>query len=168
MSQVAALLKKTHWKELTDPRFIGAYALPNGEDMIVTINYVEKQTLTMLGGKKEDHSLMYLVGHKPMILNATNSKTIEELYGPYIEDWAGQRVTLYVSTAKLGGEMVPCLRIRKKAPPLGKEALTAARFGKALASVKAGTFTAASLREKFALTVDQDTALADADSERSA
>jgi hypothetical protein len=160
---------RTHWKQLTDPRFIGAYALPNGADLVVTISYVQKETITMMGGKKEDHSLMYLYdGWKPMILNTTNSKTIEKLYGPYIEDWAGKRVTLYASTTKLGSEMVECLRIRAKVPALEKEALTAARFVKALASVKAGTFTAASLRDKFALTVDQDTALADAESERAA
>lgn len=159
---------KTHWKQLCDPRFIGAYALPNGADMVVAINYVEKQTITMMGGKKEDHSLMYLVGHKPMILNVTNQKTLEKLYGPYIEDWAGKRVTLYASTTKLGSDMVECLRIRAKVPQLEKEPLAAARFTKALAGIKAGTFAAATLREKFALTADQEAELAAVEQEAAA
>lgn len=151
---------KTHWKQLTDPRFIGAYALPNGADLTVAINYVQKETITMMGGKKEDHLLMYLYdGWQPMILNATNGKTIEALYGPYIEDWAGQRVTLYASTTKMGGELVQCLRIRARVPQLDKETLTPARFTKALAGVRAGTFAAATLREKFALTDAQQAAL---------
>src|SRR5690606_10109014 len=34
---------------------------------------------------------------KPMILNATNSKTMAKLVGsPFIEDWTGVRVTVYV------------------------------------------------------------------------
>lgn len=151
---------KTHWKQLTDPRFIGAYALPNGADLTVTINYVQKDTITMMGGKKEDHLLMYLYdGWKPMILNATNGKTIEKLYGAYIEDWAGQRITLYASTTKMGSDIVECLRIRAKVPPTEKETLTAARFTKALAGVKAGTYAAATLRDKFALTDAQHAAL---------
>jgi hypothetical protein len=160
---------RTHWKQLTDPRFIGAYALPEGQDITVTIRHVQKETVTMMGGKKEDHSLMYLAGgHKPMILNVTNQKTLEKLYGPYIEDWAGKAITLYASTTKLGNEMVECLRIRAKIPPAAKEALAPGRFTKALAGVRAGTFAAATLRDKFALTTDQQTALADAESERAA
>jgi hypothetical protein len=161
----AATAIKTHWKQLADPRFIGAYALPNGADMTVTINYVQKETITMMGGKKEDHSLMYLAGHKPMILNVTNQKTLEKLYGPYIEDWAGQRITLYASTAKLGSDMVECLRIRAKIPPLEKEPLAAARFTKALAGIKAGTYAAATLREKFALSLAQEAELAAVEAE---
>lgn len=156
MTQKAALFQpKTHWKQLTDPRFIGAYALPEGHDIVVTIQSVQKETITMMGGKKEDHSLMYLAGHKPMILNVTNQKTLEKLYGPYIEDWAGKQVTLFASTVKLGSDMVECLRIRAKVPPAEKETLATARFTKALAGIRAGTYAAAALRDKFALTADQ-------------
>ena len=51
--------------------------------------------------------------YKPMILNRTNAKSIQALVGsPYVEDWAGHRITLYATTTRLGGEMVECLRIR--------------------------------------------------------
>lgn len=159
---------KTHWKQLTDPRFIGAYALPGGMDMTVTIQRVQKETITMMGGKKEDHSLMYLAGHKPMILNVTNQKTLEKLYGPYIEDWAGQRITLFASTVKLGSDMVECLRIRLKVPATEKESLPPARFAKALANVKAGAYAASDLRGKFALTDAQEAALAAVEQELAA
>jgi hypothetical protein len=146
---------KTHWKQLVDPRFVGVYALPNGEDMTVTIKYVQKETVTMMGGKKEDHSLAYLVETKPLILNVTNQKTIEKLYGPYIEDWAGQRITLYASTTKLGSEMVECLRIRAKIPAKTKPPITDARMENALAAVRKGDFTAAKIRAKYELTEGQ-------------
>lgn len=50
---------------------------------------------------------------KPMILNATNSKTMAKLTGsPFIEDWAGARVTVYVERGiKFGRDTVDGLRI---------------------------------------------------------
>lgn len=163
----AAEPTRTHWKMLTDPRFIGAYALPNGDDLTVTINYVQRETITMMGGKKEDHSLMYLCdGWKPMILNATNSKAIEKLYGPYIEDWSGKRITLYVSTTKMGSEMVACLRIRAKIPRDENAALPALpeeRLAKAIESIAAGQYSAAKLRAQFALTPEQEARVAAAE-----
>jgi hypothetical protein len=103
---------KTHWKRLINPDYIGAYFLPEGKDLTVTIDYVQCEMITGTGGKKEECIVAHLVGVKPMILNMTNSKSITKLYGPYVEDWAGKQITLYASTAKLAGESVECLRIR--------------------------------------------------------
>lgn len=54
---------------------------------------------------------------KPMILNATNSKTMAKLTGsPFIEDWAGARVTVYVERGiKFGRDTVDGLRIMQAA-----------------------------------------------------
>lgn len=151
----------THWKKLVDPRYIGAYALPDGNDLTVTIQEVRRETITMMGGKKEDHSIMYLVGQKPMILNATNSKTIHKLYGPYIEHWAGQQITLFGSTAKMGGELVECLRIRPTVPTKAKKTITGERLQAAFEQIKAGAYSIGKLRGNFELTEDQEIALAD-------
>jgi hypothetical protein len=150
---------KTHWKKLVDPRYIGAYALPNGDDITVTIEVVQLERVKMMGGKEEDHTICYIKGQKPMILNVTNSKSIHKLYGPFIEDWAGKQITLFASTAKLGNELVECLRIRpsvaKKKPTL----LNDTRFKAAMDGIKAGTYTAAQLRAGAALTDAQQAAL---------
>lgn len=151
----------THWKKLVDPRYIGAYALPDGNDLTVTIQEVRRETITMMGGKKEDHSIMYLVGHKPMILNATNSKSIHKLYGPYIEHWAGQQITLFASTAKMGGELVECLRIRPSVPTKAKKTITGERLTAALEQIRAGAYTLGKLRGNFELTADQETIISD-------
>lgn len=153
---------KTHWKQLVDPRYLGAYSLPNGDDMTVTIDFVRLEEVTTTGGKKEDHSIMHLVGQKPMILNATNSKSIHRLYGPYIEDWAGKKVTLYASTAKLAGEVVECLRIR---PEVAKPTITEDRFAKGLEAIKAKTYEAANMRKSFVLTTEQQQRLRDVEKE---
>lgn len=151
---------KTHWKKLVDPRYIGAYALPNGEDLTVTIEYVQLETITMMGGKKEDHTICHIKGQKPMILNVTNSKSIHRLYGPFIEDWAGKQITLFASTAKLGNELVECLRIRPSVKVKKPQALADARFQSAIEAIKAGTYTAEKLQAGALLTDAQQATLA--------
>ncbi|WP_277593644.1 hypothetical protein [Pseudomonas chlororaphis] len=55
---------------------------------------------------------------KPMILNVTNSKTMKALTNsPFIEDWQGIKITIYVdSNVKFGREVMEGLRISPKAP----------------------------------------------------
>ena len=55
---------------------------------------------------------------KPMILNATNSKTMKMLTGsPFIEDWVNVSVTIYVDHAvRFGKETMEGLRISQRAP----------------------------------------------------
>jgi hypothetical protein len=156
---------RTHWKALVDPRYFGAYALPNGKDLVVTIERVRSEEVTMMGGKKEVHSIMYLKGQKPMILNVTNSKSIHKLYGPYIEDWSDKQITLYASTAKMGGEMVECVRIRPSVPVRQKQQITGKRLEAAIEQIRAGTYTVGKLRGNFALTEDQKTIIDDLEKE---
>jgi hypothetical protein len=55
---------------------------------------------------------------KPMILNATNSKTMKGLTGSaFIDDWNDVRVTVYVDhNVKFGKESVEGLRISPQPP----------------------------------------------------
>lgn len=106
---------KTHWRQLINPDYIGAYSLPNGNDLTVKIIEVKKQMVTGMGGRKEECTVATLENNKPIILNATNSRMIQNLYDtPYIEDWKGKEITLYAAKTKLRGEDVECLRIRPK------------------------------------------------------
>ena len=129
------------------------------EDVTVTIDYVRREMIIGTGGKKEECSVAHLKGVKPLILNATNSKTIAKLYGPYIEDWEGKPITLYASTAKLAGDTVECLRIRPQVAAPALKPINAERFAKALMAIKAGTFTADKLSAGFALTMEQESLL---------
>ncbi|MFD1693700.1 hypothetical protein ACFSHR_26630 [Azotobacter chroococcum] len=55
---------------------------------------------------------------KPMILNATNSKTLRALTGSaFLEDWQNVRVTIYVDqNVRFGKEVTEGLRISPHAP----------------------------------------------------
>ena len=108
-------MSKTHWKQLVNMDYIGSYALPDGNDLTLTIAKVVKEMVTGASGRKEQCMVMYFKEpqYKPMILNRTNAKTITNLCGSaFVEDWVGHRVTLYASTTRFGGDIVECLRIR--------------------------------------------------------
>lgn len=153
---------KTHWKRLINPDYIGAYALNPDEDLTVTIDYVQREQVTGADGKKEECTVAHLKGHKPLILNSTNSKSIHKLYGPYIEDWAGKQITLYASTTKAFGDIVECLRIRPTVARPKKPAITPDRLAKAIASIVSGQYTTEKLRANFVLTDEQEKQVADA------
>lgn len=152
-------MSKTHWKRLMNPDYIGAYSLQEGEDLTVTIDYVVREQITGTGGKKEECTVAHLVKNKPFILNATNSKSIAKLYGVYIEDWAGKKITLYATTTRMGGETVECLRIRPQVAERRKQQITDARLDAALKQIEAGAYTSEKLRNGFDLTEEQDAKL---------
>ena len=138
-----------------NPDYIGAYSLNEGEDLTVKIDYVVREMITGTGGKKEECTVAHLVGQKPFILNATNSKSIAKLYGPYIEDWAGKPITLFASTTKLAGDTVECLRIRPTVTRRQPPKITDERLKVALDQIRSGNYTAQKLRGNFTLTADQ-------------
>lgn len=105
---------KTHWKKLTDPRFIGAHDLD--KDFTVTIESIKKEMVKGMDGKEE----MLVVARfekakKPMILNKTNMKIIaKNLESNFIEDWTGKSITLYAAKVKAFGEFVDAIRVKAK------------------------------------------------------
>ena len=111
-------MAKTHWKKLTNPDYLGAYALEDGKDVVLTINHVREEVVTGTGGKKDNCVVCHFAENvKPMILNATNMKTITSLLGtPYIEDWLGKKIQIGVEKVKYAGDLVDALRVRKFLP----------------------------------------------------
>jgi hypothetical protein len=106
----------THWKSMTERDFIFAFDL-NGKDVTVTIKNVVAGELTSAGGRKTKKPVVYFEGkEKGLALNSTNAKTISSLYSNYVEEWVGQKVTLYPTTTTMGGETVECIRIRPAIP----------------------------------------------------
>jgi len=115
---------KTHWRKLYDPDYLGAYSLDKDgkyTDMVVTIKQIRQGKIKGTDGKETEEIMADMVNQKPMVLNATNCKTIEKLYGPHIEDWAGKKITLYVAKVRAFGDMHECLRVRDKVPANEKQ-----------------------------------------------
>lgn len=114
----------THWKNLADYTYLGAYSLNDKKEMTITIKDIKQELVTGNAGRKENCIVAYFSdSDKPMILNKTNCKTIQKVYGtPNIEEWCGKKITIFASTTSLAGETVECLRIRPYPPTPEKPA----------------------------------------------
>ena len=108
----------THWKKLSNPNYLGAYSIEDGNDLILTISAVRQEEVIGTDGKKEECIVCYFSDSpKPMILNSTNAKMIQKLLNtPYIEQWAGHKVQIGVEKVKAFGDVVEALRVRKFLP----------------------------------------------------
>lgn len=109
----------THWKKLVNPDYLGAYALEPGKDLTLTIKSAGIEEITGKDGKKEMKTVVRFQesGIKPLILNRTNAKMITKLHKtPFIEQWAGKRITLYAQAGKWFGEEQEALRVRDFLP----------------------------------------------------
>lgn len=119
-------MEKTNWKNLANYDYLGAYSIEGTDlnEIVLTIKTVKKERVTSQGGASEDCIVAYFeessyknkVLVKPMVLNKTNCKTIEKLYGAFIEDWIGKKVIIYATTTKFARDVVPCLRIKNEVP----------------------------------------------------
>lgn len=94
-------MSKTHWKALADTsQYLGKQHFGPDEKKDVTIESVEEQTVENHAKRTKDvKAIMFFVEKdvRPWIVNKTNrSKIAELLESPYIEDWAGKRITLFV------------------------------------------------------------------------
>jgi len=108
--------QKTHWRKLDNPEYLGAYSILDGgknAPIIATIKEVKTADVKDQKGKSSKCKVAYLVNQKPMILNATNARMIQNISGtPFIEDWKGTIIEIYATTTTVGRETVDCLRIR--------------------------------------------------------
>lgn len=109
---------KTHWKKMVNTNYIGAHDLQPNQELTVTIDSISHELVKNQDGKDEQCVVMRIKGaKKPMILNKTNMKIITKLFGtPYVEDWVGQKVTIYAAKVRAFGETIEALRIKNQRP----------------------------------------------------
>lgn len=109
---------KTHWKKNFDYRYTGAYELEPGETKTLTISKLTKEEICGTTGTKQKCTIAtFADSSKPMVLNKTNCKTIESLYGPYMEDWIGKKVLVIVEKGVHAfGTTTDALRVKKSFP----------------------------------------------------
>jgi hypothetical protein len=114
---------KTHYRKAFDSPY-----LSSADIVEPTVLTVKRVTLEKDKTKKtkDEFNTAYFVEQfirpgeklKPMILNATNSKTMKQLTGSaFIEDWTNQRITVFVDpSVRFGNSTVEGLRISAHAP----------------------------------------------------
>lgn len=147
----------THWRKLVNPNYIGAYSMPtDGTDIILTIKNVVKEIVKGEGGKTEECTVAYFMeDSKPMILNRTNCKIIHQIHKtPYIENWAGKKIQIYVAQVKVANETVEGLRIRPHVPKTELPTLNKAtpQYAKVLEYMKSDKADIKNVENKYQLT----------------
>lgn len=114
---------KTHYRKAFDSPYLSSADIV--EPTVLTVAYVALESDHTKKTKDKFNTAHFVEKElrpgeklKPMILNATNSKTMKMLTStPFIEDWQNVAITVYVdSNVKFGKESVEGLRISSKAP----------------------------------------------------
>ena len=105
-----------HYKLMFPSRYLDAATL-QGRDVVVEIESVSMQTLEGEKGERDKRPCVRLAGKtKIWVLNKTNARVIAKLYGPDVDDWRGQCVTVYPTKCEAFGETVECVRVRPSKP----------------------------------------------------
>lgn len=150
---------KTHWKKLTNPDYFGSYCLDEGEERTVEIVKVVREMVTGADGKKEECTVAHLKGEKPLILNATNCKTITKvLKTPFIEQWANKRVILITEKVKAFGDVVDAIRIKQQAAALPELKPDTEQWGMAIKALTEG-YTIEKIKQRFTLSKENEAKL---------
>ena len=116
-------MEKTHYRKAFNSPYLSSADIV--EPTVLTISHVE-----LKGDETRKTKDLFNTAHftqkeirkgeklKPMILNATNSRTMKNLTGSaFIDDWAGTQITVYVDpNVRMMGETVEGLRINPEKP----------------------------------------------------
>ena len=114
---------KGDFRKFMDKNYLGSWDVPEGEDLVLTIDHCEKNEVQNERGT-EKKLVMYFKekGYKPMILNTVNSEAISEAYGSKrVEDWEDKRIAITTEKVKAFGSLKDALRIRPYKPKVTEE-----------------------------------------------
>ncbi len=151
---------KTHYRKVFKSDHLGSADLEemieDKKRLVFTIDKVVQEYQTKVAGKKIDANIAYLKGTKPLVLNATNSKTMAKMTGSkFVEDWANTTIELYIDpNVSMKGEKVGGVRIKPTRAAVVKPELTPEHknWDKAKTAVQTGEADLDTIRENWDIT----------------
>lgn len=109
------------YRKFMDKNYLGSWDIPEGEDLVLTIDHAEQNEVQNKQGKDNKLVIHFVEEYKPMILNKTNSDSISKAVGSKrVEKWKGQPISIYVANVTAFGGTTDALRIRDYAPKVTK------------------------------------------------
>lgn len=116
--------KKTHYRKVFKSDHLGVADLEDfieeKKSLIFTIKEVKQEFGIMVAGRKGNHNIAYFKESiKPLVLNATNSKTVKGFNegSPFVDDWDNTKVELFIDYGvKMKGDVVGGVRIKQVQP----------------------------------------------------
>jgi len=104
---------KTHWRTVAGKEYLVGEEL-NDKDVTLTIDKVTVEELQNAKGKENKPVMTFEGTDRKLVLNVTNMKTIAKvLKTSYIEEWAGQQITLTPLKGRFFGEDQTVIRIKQ-------------------------------------------------------
>lgn len=106
------------FRKYMDKNYLGSWDVPDGEDLVLTIDHTEQNDVKNERGSERKLTLHFAErDYKPMILNTTNAKAIGKAYGSNkVEDWEGKRISIYTAKVTAFGGTTDALRVREYPP----------------------------------------------------
>jgi hypothetical protein len=102
--------------EMRESPWLASEDLDGIGEKVLTIKQVHKNLdVSFEAGRKKDvvYSVEFERAKRQLVLNGTNRKSLQALFGNNVNDWAGQKITLYVKQGiKVGGQTKPGLRVK--------------------------------------------------------
>ncbi|MBC5614276.1 hypothetical protein [Bacteroides hominis] len=151
----------THWKSCFNYKYLGIQDLPDGKDIILTIQEVKCEEVIGIDGEKNTLPVLYFAENvKPMVCGKRNSDFItQSLKTPYHEQWIGKQIQVGCLREKNFGKFDDYLRPRKFAPaPPGDNrptVETGSAVWKNIADGLKGGYTINQVIQKYKLTKEQ-------------
>jgi len=109
------------YRKYMDKDFFGAWDIPDGGDLVVTIDHAEINEVKNERGTEKKLTVHLKGDYKPLICNATNGNAIAEALGSKkVEDWKGKKIALYKEPGKWFGKVGEATRVRSEAPKESK------------------------------------------------
>ena len=106
------------FRKFMDKSFLGSWDVPDGSDLVLTIDHVSRDDVQNEKGHEKKMALHFKERYyKPMICNTTNAKAISKAYGSTkVEDWENKKIGIYKATISAFGQTTECLRVRDYPP----------------------------------------------------
>ena len=106
------------FRKFMNKNYLGSWDIPDGDDLIATIDHVEREQVENAKGKELKLTIHFTDrGLKPMILNSTNSQRISKVAGTTrVEKWDGITIAIYTEKVQAFGSISDALRIRDYTP----------------------------------------------------
>lgn len=154
---------KTHWRKIHDTEHLGSVDLENLQSpIILKIERAYQKEVKNQEGKRDNTIAVHFEGMpKPMLCNVTNSQAIEKVTGtPYIEEWTGHSVELYIASVNAFGTTVDAIRIKPR-KPVQKPVVTlgSKMFSDLVERIKSGATTIETARQHVVISPEVEIAV---------
>lgn len=150
-----------------DDKYLGSHNLEKEgkyESLVVTIENIYVGDFLSQGGKEKRPFVKLKEFEKPMVINRTNFKRLENFFNSFDpQKFVGKQIVLGVENVSSPEGIVPALRFSTRPlPVIQKPQLPDAALPKAIEGIQSGKQSIEKIESKYSLSAEQRAALENA------